>query len=229
MTKYILTNYSENQSTYAAPVSSSGVVESGVVGSGVIVSGLIDSGLVDSGLIDSGLIDSGLIDSGLVDSGIVDPNKGTTGSIIVSPGYQPGTEQTNDQRSDNNKNSEKDNSQTTGNPLLPDEKSSQSDDSSSHPGEKNPSNPSTSSGIVVYKDGIPIYSYETAIGLCRSGQWFGGYVIGVNPNDVNEIAYMYKENEVWAGAATSGKELLNRAYQFEGIPYKSGGFSSQGG
>lgn len=45
----------------------------------------------------------------------------------------------------------------------------------------------------MYKDGIPIYSYETAIGLCRSGQWFGGYVIGVNPNDVNEIAYMYKE------------------------------------
>lgn len=53
-------------------------------------------------------------------------------------------------------------------------------------------------------------------------------MIGVNPNDVNEIAYMYKENEVWAGAATSGKELLNRAYQFEGIPYKPGGFSSQG-
>lgn len=230
MKKYILKNYSEE----SHPITSPELPESD------------DSGIIDSGLIDSGLIDSGVLDSGIIDSGIVpepdpiDPNdlegfddeeefyteeqmeemksQGKWKGGYVNGEYIPG-----DNASGTGGNSGGAN--VGGNPSGD---GGSTGGNNSHDG----GNTTSSSGIIMYLMGFPIYSEDAYVAMQNEGTWQGGYVQVESQNSESSIAYMYPGEVTitpsYPSTPSTGTELLNNALKFMGTPYELGGCSRDG-
>ena len=158
-------------------------------------------GYTGGGNTNGGNTDGGNTDGGNTDGGNTDEQNNT----VPTP----------DEQSTSGDSTQNGNQSGGGSPSLP-------------TGETNQTPTSPSNGIVMYVDNIPVFSYEYALEQFQKGQWRGGYVMGMDPDNPTSIAYVPQCELIAYQQAQSGAVFLTRALDFLGVPYKNSGVDMSG-
>ena len=256
LTNYAETNATASSSTTDSGIIDSGVIDSGIVDSGLVDSGVVDPDDEEDTDDENGwdygsyteaemdeMMENGTWNGGYVNGVYVMPTvdihsndgsseentgRGYTGGGNTNGGNTDGgntdggntdeqnnTVPTPDEQSTSGDSTQNGNQSGGGSPSLP-------------TGETNQTPTSPSNGIVMYVDNIPVFSYEYALEQFQKGQWRGGYVMGMDPDNPTSIAYVPQCELIAYQQAQSGAVFLTRALDFLGVPYKNSGVDMSG-